>query len=125
MSRALPFLNVRVLIVEDERKLAEILATALRAEHYDVAVAPTGEDGFFRANAEAFDLIVAMDRGHLRILERQCPRGHRAKLRLLVPERDVPDPYYGGPEGFEHVLDMVETACRALLGEIKSSTFGR
>jgi len=74
---------------------------------------------------EAFDLIVAMDRGHLRILERQCPHGYRAKLRLLVPEGDVPDPYYGGPEGFEHVLDMVETACRALLGEIKSSTFGR
>src|SRR5262249_61245267 len=55
---ALPFRIVRVLIVEDERKLAEILAAALRAEHYDVAIAPSGEDGFFRANAEAFDLIL-------------------------------------------------------------------
>jgi len=72
---------------------------------------------------EAFDLIVAMDRGHLRILEHQCPRGHRAKLRLLVAGRDVPDPYYGGPEGFGRVLDMVETACRALLQELKSLTF--
>ena len=71
---------------------------------------------------EAFDLIVAMDRGHLRVLEQQCPRKHRAKLRLLVAGRDVPDPYYGGPEGFERVLDMVETACRALLQEIKSPT---
>jgi protein-tyrosine phosphatase len=68
---------------------------------------------------EAFDLIVAMDRGHLRILEQNCPRRHRAKLRLLVAGRDVPDPYYGGAEGFERVLDMVEAACRALLQEIE------
>src|SRR5215510_10365288 len=67
---------------------------------------------------DAFDLIVAMDRGHLGILQQDCPRQHRAKLRLLVPGRDVPDPYYGGPEGFERVLDMVEEACRGLLQEL-------
>ena len=49
---------MRVLVVEDERKLAEVVASALRAEHYDVVVASTGEDGFFRANAEVFDLLV-------------------------------------------------------------------
>jgi two-component system copper resistance phosphate regulon response regulator CusR len=49
---------VRILIVEDERKLAQVLSSALRAEHYDVVVAATGEDGFFRANAELFDLVV-------------------------------------------------------------------
>ena len=49
---------MRVLIVEDERKLAQALASALRGEHYDVVIASTGEDGFFRANAEAFDLVV-------------------------------------------------------------------
>jgi DNA-binding response OmpR family regulator len=49
---------VRVLVVEDERKLAQILASALQAEHYDVVVAPTGDDGFARANAEVFDLVV-------------------------------------------------------------------
>ena len=49
---------MRVLIVEDERKLAEVLASALVAEHYDVVVAPTGEDGFYRLNAEQFDLVV-------------------------------------------------------------------
>jgi DNA-binding response OmpR family regulator len=52
--------HVRVLVVEDERKLAHVLASALQAEHYDVIVASTGEDGFFRASAEAFDLV-AMD----------------------------------------------------------------
>jgi protein-tyrosine phosphatase len=74
------------------------------------------------ADFERFDLIVAMDRGHLRLLERQCPREHRAKLRLLVAGCDVPDPYYGPPEGFERVLDMVEAACRGLLQELKRLT---
>ena len=49
---------VRVLIVEDERKLAQVLSSALQAEHYDVVVAASGEDGFYRANAEIFDLVV-------------------------------------------------------------------
>jgi two-component system copper resistance phosphate regulon response regulator CusR len=50
--------RVRILLVEDERKLAQVLGSALTAEHYDVVVAPTGEDGFFRANAETFDLVL-------------------------------------------------------------------
>jgi len=71
---------------------------------------------------EAFDLIVAMDRGHLEILREHCPPKHHGKLRMLVNGHDVPDPYYGGPEGFEQVLDMVEAACLGLLHEIKSAT---
>jgi protein-tyrosine phosphatase len=71
---------------------------------------------------EAFDLILAMDRGHLRSLERMAPGAHRHKVRLLVPGNDVPDPYYGGPAGFEEVLDLVEEACRGLLREFKRST---
>jgi len=70
----------------------------------------------------AFDLIVEMDRGHLSALQAQCPGEHRAKLRLLVPGRDVPDPYYGGAEGFERVLDMVEDACAGLLRELTGAT---
>jgi len=68
-----------------------------------------------------FDLILAMDRGHLRQLERLRPAGHRAKLRLLLGDRDVPDPYYGGAEGFEEVLDLVEDACRDLIAELRAS----
>jgi two-component system copper resistance phosphate regulon response regulator CusR len=49
---------VRLLVVEDERKLAQVLASALADEHYDVVVASTGEDAFFRVNAETFDLVV-------------------------------------------------------------------
>ena len=73
---------------------------------------------------EAFDLIVAMDRGHLRLLQRACPPQHREKLRLFLADRDVPDPYYGGPGGFEQVLDLVEVACRDLLAEIRTLTSG-
>lgn len=49
---------MRVLIVEDERKLAKVLASALEEEHYDAVVAPTGDEGFERVHAEPFDLVV-------------------------------------------------------------------
>jgi DNA-binding response OmpR family regulator len=49
---------VRLLVVEDEPKIARVVAEALRSDHYDVAVAGNGEDGFFRASAEVFDLVV-------------------------------------------------------------------
>src|SRR5438067_12580256 len=69
-----------------------------------------------------FDLILAMDRGHLRALQRMAPPEQRHKVRLFVPECDVPDPYYGGAEGFERVLDLVEAACRELLAALKKPT---
>ena len=70
---------------------------------------------------ENFDLIIAMDRGHLEILKHNCPPERQDKIRLLVKGRDVPDPYYGGPQGFEDVLDMVEAACLALLDELRET----
>jgi protein-tyrosine phosphatase len=72
-----------------------------------------------RRDFEEFDLLVAMDRSHLEIMQGHCPPQHQGKLRMLVNGHDVPDPYYGGPEGFEQVLDMVEAACLGLLSEIK------
>ena len=71
---------------------------------------------------EAFDCVLAMDRGHLRILLAMGPPQHRHKGRMLVEGRDVPDPYYGGAEGFEQVLDMVEAACQDLLADLKQAT---
>jgi protein-tyrosine phosphatase len=71
---------------------------------------------------EEFDVIVAMDRSHLEVLQEHCPPQHLGKLRMLVKGEDVPDPYHGGPEGFERVLDMVEAACRRLLHEMKTLT---
>jgi protein-tyrosine phosphatase len=68
---------------------------------------------------DGFDLILAMDRGHLRELQRMAAPGQRAKIRLFAAGCEVPDPYYGGADGFEQVLDMVEAACLGLLHEIK------
>jgi len=73
---------------------------------------------------ESFDLLLAMDRGHLRYMARICLPQYRGKLKLFldfagVPEADVPDPYYGGAQGFEQVLDMVEAAARGLLDHVR------
>jgi len=72
---------------------------------------------------DRFDLIVAMDRDNLHDILRQDPRGkHHGKVRLLcdfIPGstvKDVPDPYYGGRQGFERVLDMIQEACPGILG---------
>jgi protein-tyrosine phosphatase len=68
---------------------------------------------------EEFDMILAMDRGHLRALQKMAPPQHHAKIRLFATDRDVPDPYYGGADGFEKVLDLVEAQCRRLLAELR------
>jgi protein-tyrosine phosphatase len=62
------------------------------------------EDDFHR-----FDFILAMDRANLNDLVGWAPAQHRAEVGLFA-ETPVPDPYAGGPEGFEQVLDMVEEA---------------
>ena len=70
---------------------------------------------------DRFDVILAMDGENVRDLLAQAPDDEaRAKVRLLRgPGLDVADPYYGGPDGFEVVLDDVEEACRKLLDEIR------
>lgn len=72
-----------------------------------------------------FDYILAMDLDNLADLERICPQEHRQKLRLFLSfsaayaGQEVPDPYYGGPQGFDQVLDMVEDACAGLLEAVR------
>ncbi len=72
-----------------------------------------------------FDYVVAMDQDNYRELQAICPDGYQERLHLLLdfaPEldtREVPDPYYGGPSGFERVFDLVEVATSALLAEVR------
>jgi protein-tyrosine phosphatase len=79
-----------------------------------------------RADFERFDFVFAMDRDNLEHLERLRPAAARAKLGLLldlVPHlgtREVPDPYHGGAEGFEHVLDLVDAACAAFVATLRA-----
>lgn len=74
---------------------------------------------------ERFDHIFAMDRANLRVLLEQAPRKHHAKIRLFrdldpdAPGEDTPDPYYGGPEGFDEVLDIVDRTSAHLLEALR------
>ncbi|HYE40980.1 MAG TPA: low molecular weight protein-tyrosine-phosphatase [Ramlibacter sp.] len=78
-----------------------------------------------RADFERFDLILAMDDGHFELLEGDAPPQHRGKLRRLMEfappglAREVADPYYGGAQGFESVLDHIEAACDGLLAHLR------
>jgi protein-tyrosine phosphatase len=71
-----------------------------------------------------FDLIVAMDRANRELLLERAPGEFRERIRLLMEfaagsdVEDVPDPYYGGPLGFEQVLDLAEEAATGLLDEV-------
>ena len=75
---------------------------------------------------DEFDLILAMDEQNLRELRRRAPAHRHERIRLMMefgPDaslRAVPDPYYGGPQGFEQVLDLLEEAAEGLLREIQS-----
>jgi protein-tyrosine phosphatase len=83
------------------------------------------------ADFALFDLLLAMDADNLRDLRRVAPdEGTVERARLLrefdpraseLESLSVPDPYYGGDSGFEEVLDLVETACRGLLEELRAS----
>jgi protein-tyrosine phosphatase len=73
---------------------------------------------------EYYDLILAMDEENLVELQRLSPPAHRQRLRRVMDyaptalSRAVPDPYYGGAQGFEDVLDLLEEAAEGLLREL-------
>ncbi len=79
---------------------------------------------FDREDCRAFDYVLVMDRGNYNRARQTCG-GSAENVRLLMdfapgrPEREVPDPYPGGAEGFEHVLDLIEEACRGLLEDVR------
>jgi two-component system, OmpR family, copper resistance phosphate regulon response regulator CusR len=99
---------VRVLIVEDERKLAQVLMSALQAEHYDVVVAATGEDGFYRANAERFDLVVLdlmlPGRSGLEILQTLRQRRVETPVLILTARDGIDDRVLGLDLGADDYL---------------------
>lgn len=88
---------------------------------------------FERADLDKFDLILAMDRDNFReILRLDLEDQYRDKVKLMCDycqkhqDDEVPDPYYGGPEGFNYVLDLLMDACNGLLDEIhQAQTVGQ
>jgi len=74
-----------------------------------------------------FDYVLAMDNGHLDQMRGMAAAHPETHLSLFMdfaperPEREVPDPYYGGADGFENVLDMIEAASQGLLADIRAN----
>ena len=75
---------------------------------------------------DEFDYVLAMDSDNLSNLHRICPAEMKHKVKLFLDfaphtgESEVPDPYYGGQKGFEHVFDLVEAASNGLLEDIRA-----
>ena len=80
-----------------------------------------------RADFDRFDFILAMDEDNFANLQRIRPAGSRAKVALLMSfapragVREVPDPYYGGAEDFEHVLDLSAAAADGFIASLRSN----
>ncbi len=78
---------------------------------------------------ERFDYVLAMDEENFQQLQTICPPQYAHKLRLFLefapelPNTQVPDPYYGGPGGFNEVLDLVETASEGLMRHLRQHHF--
>jgi low molecular weight protein-tyrosine phosphatase len=86
---------------------------------------------FATADFDRFDLILAMDQGHYDELNSRAPQPCRARVELLLAyarrfagTAEVPDPYYGPPQGFEQVLDFVEDACDGLVAKLGAEVGG-
>lgn len=80
-----------------------------------------------REDFENFDVISVMDSGHMEILRQLCPAGEEHRLMLFLDHaaaplqgQDVPDPYYGGPEDYEHMLDLIEEGMTGLIDHLRS-----
>jgi two-component system, OmpR family, copper resistance phosphate regulon response regulator CusR len=99
---------VRILVIEDERKVAEALREGLEAESYSVMVAHTGEDGFFLANSEPFDLLVLdvmlPGRNGIEVLAALRKRGFRTPALVLTAKDAVEDRVLGLDAGADDYL---------------------
>jgi len=78
---------------------------------------------------ENFDYVLAMDNDNYQILKSICPSKQLSKLKLFLDftseysDSEVPDPYYGGEQGFNYVFDLVESASDGLLKDIQKRYF--
>jgi DNA-binding response OmpR family regulator len=99
---------MRVLVIEDELKVARALKQGLEEEHYDVVIAKTGEEGFFRASAERFDLIVLdlmlPGRDGIEILTTLRNRGIDTPILILTARDTVEDRVLGLDSGADDYL---------------------
>jgi protein-tyrosine phosphatase len=97
---------------------------AAKKRGYDLSSLRSRQVG--TADFERFDLFIVMDDANTAALTAVCPPEHRDKIRLLMEfatrdeSRIVVDPYFGGEDGFEKVLDQCEDACEGLLKALRA-----
>ncbi len=99
---------MRILVVEDDKKVARALREGLQAEHYDVRVASTGEEGFFLVNHEVFDLVL-LDlmlprRDGVEVLTTLRKRGLQTPVLILTAKDTVDDRVQGLDLGADDYL---------------------
>src|SRR5215469_5722728 len=95
---------MRVLVVEDEKKVAKALRERLEAEHYDVRVASSGEEGVFLVNHEAFDCVVLPQRDGLEVLTTLRKRGLPTPVLILTAKDTIDDRVRGLDSGADDYL---------------------
>lgn len=99
---------MRILVVEDEAKVAKALKEGLEAEHYEVMVARTGEEGFFLANAQTFDLVVLdlmlPGRDGIEVLNTLRKQGLQTPVLILTARDTVEDRVVGLDSGADDYL---------------------
>ncbi len=100
--------DLRILVVEDEAKVARALREGLQREQYEVVVAPTGEEGFFLVNAEKFDLVILdlmlPGRDGLQILSTLRKRGLQTPVLILTARDAIEDRVEGLDKGADDYL---------------------
>ena len=97
------------------------MQVAAKARNYDLSALRARQ--ISKEDCQNFDYIIAMDKENLRNIKSLC-NNSKAEIRLFLDYAktslsEVPDPYYGGKDGFDIVIDLVEDASRGLLKEIK------
>jgi two-component system copper resistance phosphate regulon response regulator CusR len=118
-------LDMRILVVEDEAKMAKALRAGLEANHYSVSVAQTGEDGFFLASTETFDLVILdlmlPGRDGIEILSGLRQKGVRVPVLILTSKDTLEDRVRGLDQGADDYL-VKPFAFPELLARVRALT---
>jgi DNA-binding response OmpR family regulator len=126
---------MRILVVEDEHKLAKALKDGLEAEDYSVAIAHTGEEGFYLVETERFDLVILdvmlPGRSGLEIVRAMRQRGSKAPVLMLTARDTIEDKVMGldagaddylvKPFAFPELLARIRALCRRGAPEVVSA----
>ncbi|MBI3725236.1 response regulator transcription factor [bacterium] len=99
---------MKILVIEDEAKVARALVSSLEAEHYQAVLARNGEDGFFRASSEKFDLVLLdlglPGRGGIEVLKALRGRGDATPVLVLTARDGIEDRVLGLDSGADDYL---------------------